>query len=522
MKTLDEDVEALKKLKESNSQKEQSTNTGRKSNLAGLGALKSFNKYNSLTSKYRESNNASQKNVSVEQLGNCGTIRTQDSEKNNLYSNTDKIENTECIRIHSELCSNTESFDKQKDEPIKNGVFEYKNENTKTSVQKDSGSSPIINKLENKTSYSNIKFEYGQESSNTVRIQEAHTSNTDSNTYSNIDSRTFVENKLKSLSKNMAQIFKFLYEKCSEKMSLETGPIYRAEMIVKLGLSEATIKGTLSRIIKEKMLFTVIDFRTGSNGWTSYGINPTAFELYSSQKDVFDRLYTYKKIEHSNTNSNTYSNTTRPSKIVRDKYYSKLSNSSHQYSNTGALITHQNQIVQTETWFKSLDFSPVSPIGAMQVNSSIRTLVQEKLQREQVQEFLNRFKNWLATQQKIQNPLAIFCDRLKEFATEGDSAILSVMTDQEREIEAQFIEETKKAKAQIQLIEKAQIEKSKNQEENLRTEAEAEFEKWYNSASDIELAQMAPPIDIAPLRSGLHKISTKSAFMSKILLEKQK
>jgi hypothetical protein len=305
----------------------------------------------------------------------------------------------------------------------------------------------------------------------------------------------------------------FIFQNCKNVGSLTSSPFSNSQLRDSLKIrSSSTLKTVIDRVIKKDLILKKPG-KTGRGGWMVFEIKKNVFQdLLLGESDYNWSTIGLQTDYKRSTKQSTEQSTNTPSKLDSKKLI-----------NNYLANEEPNTVSEKDTnWFKILDFSPVSPIGAMQVNSSIRTLVQEKLQPEQVQEFLNRFKNWLATQQKIQNPLAIFCDRLKEFATEGDSAILSVMTDQEREIEAQFIEETKKAKAQIQLIEKAQIEKSKNQEENLRTEAEAEFEEWYNSASDIELAQMAPPIDIAPLRSGLHKISTKSAFMSKILFAKQK
>lgn len=740
MKTLDEDVESLKRLKDVSTHNDLGSSTGRKSNLAGLGAFKSLNKYNTLTSKYKDDKPSSNPNSSVEQSSDRGTIRIQDD--NN--SNTKADENTNCIRIQNDVYSNTNpEFNSSNLNPvfeyknnvddlysnIKNeSVFEYKNEppkskislninnnndslnysdlkksdlysntneenpNTSIRIQEDlysntksisktiDTSSVFEYKPKEAAAYSNTKndlvfeyknkpegnpkesfdtqsldlysntnpeiktkdeqkdknasslttvnnskakeflnsdniqssneasireslspslnnnvliqysqsnghelsqtqsikadlkidesklsitqkptklftefketksnpirdlkspdlvFEYNSNTSDinsdTIRIQNDLYSNTDSNTDSNTktsinlstDQRLFFENSLKSLSSNMAIIFKFLYDKCSEKMSLETGSIYRSEMIVRLGLSEATIKGTISRLIKEKMLFQVIDYRTGASGWTKYAINPIAFEIYSSNKNIFEFVFEYK----SNTDSNTNSNTKRSSKIVRNNYNTKLTNSAELYSNTRINDFQKSNLSSNQesksnsiqvNWFKQLDFLPVSPIGPMQVNSSIRNLVQEKLQPEQVQDFLNRFKSWLTTQHKIQNPVAIFCDRLKEFATEGDSAVLSVMTDQEREIEAKFLEETQKARVQMQLIEKANEDKLRSHQEHAKLEAEAEFEKWYFSANDAELIQMVPPSSIAPLRSNLHKISIRSAFMQRFGLE---
>ena len=75
-------------------------------------------------------------------------------------------------------------------------------------------------------------------------------------------------------------------------------------------------------------------------------------------------------------------------------------------------------------WFKTLDFSKVRPIGAMQVNSSIRNLIEQKLDQDDAQNFINRFMPWMSLQTRVNNPLGLFCDKFKEYATEGDSAIL--------------------------------------------------------------------------------------------------
>ena len=326
------------------------------------------------------------------------------------------------------------------------------------------------------------------------------------------DNKEITKRSFEALVGNEKNLLLLIFKECLRVGSLISPEITLSYIHEALGVSPGVAKMVIHRLVKKGVITRELS-KTGRGGWIKFSIEKQLYQdLRIRETDIKEITNGYQRDIKEITERITEQITNTPSKLDSKKLINNY-------------LTNEepNTVSEKDTnWFKALDFSPVSPIGAMQVNSSIRALVQEKLQREQVQEFLNRFKNWLATQQKIQNPLAIFCDRLKEFATEGDSAILSVMTDQEREIEAQFIEETKKARVQIQLIEKAQIEKSKNQEENLRTEAEAEFEKWYNSASDVELAQMTPPIDIAPLRSGLHKISTKSAFMSKILLEKQK
>jgi hypothetical protein len=86
------------------------------------------------------------------------------------------------------------------------------------------------------------------------------------------------------------------------------------------------------------------------------------------------------------------------------------------------------------------------------------------------------------------------------------------MTEEEREIEAKFLEETQKARAQMQLIQMAHQEKFQTDQENARIAAEAEFEKWYASVSDDELVQLVPPTNLSPLRSEYHKISVRAYF----------
>ncbi len=161
------------------------------------------------------------------------------------------------------------------------------------------------------------------------------------------------------------------------------------------------------------------------------------------------------------------------------------------------------------TWFKELDFSAVRPIGPMVVNASIRALVQERLQPETVQDFLNKFTSWMTTQGKISSPTGLFCDKLKELAREGDSPVLACMTAAEREADAAFALSVDKARAEIDLIAKSK-ELQFTQEQ--ATKFEDEYEKWFNLVSADNLRILVPGNAIAPFGSEMHKALVRGHF----------
>jgi hypothetical protein len=117
---------------------------------------------------------------------------------------------------------------------------------------------------------------------------------------------------------------------------------------------------------------------------------------------------------------------------------------------------------ESSEWFKQLDFKPISPITAMQVNQSIRHLVVQSLNQEQAQDFINRFQSWATTQRKINNPIAFFCDKLKEFASNKDSAVLSHKTEDERKFEAEWAQKMEQVETEKKLSEAFQIEEAFN------------------------------------------------------------
>ena len=141
----------------------------------------------------------------------------------------------------------------------------------------------------------------------------------------------------------------------------------------------------------------------------------------------------------------------------------------------------------------------------MQVNSSIRDLVQERLSPEIVQEFLNKFKSWLAQQSRIQNPLAMFCEKLKELAVEGDSAILACMTEEERLIEVEFAQQIEKARLEMALI-------AKSKEHSAKQEFETKFETWYAQTSRNEHELLQASTSLIEYGSEIYKNVLRQKF----------
>ncbi len=353
--------------------------------------------------------------------------------------------------------------------------------------------------------------------------QFRNNSGTDSETHSgiipeqlrnNITVKHYQEIHFLKLSGNRKKILETVFFLCQKNGSLTTGPLSRDSFENLTGIDGEVIRVTCNRLVSEGYLQKT-ESKRGAGGFLVFEINHLVYSQILASSFHNNSGIIPEQFRNNSVTDNVTDNETSPS--------SKLV--SNNINNNYLTISEQSKpidkptipVAQVQTsWFKELDFSAVAPISPMQVNSSIRNLVQEKLQPEQVQDFLNRFNSWLKTQQKIQNPLAIFCDRLKEFATEGDSAILSAMTDQEKkmnqEYEAKLLSELQNEINQKQELQKAKLEINK-------IKATEEFEKWYTSASDTELAQMIPPSGIAPLRSNLHKMSARSAFMQGFGLE---
>jgi hypothetical protein len=271
----------------------------------------------------------------------------------------------------------------------------------------------------------------------------------------------------------------------------ETRPLNIQQLGSLLGVVD--IKGFESlRIVVlrlEKSGFLIkTKIKTGRSGWTQYSL----------PNQAFDQLLKISQIEKPviKDEQSTNKPVTKPVIDSSSKIVSNINNLSN-------YLEPQNQ-----DWFKELDFSAVSPVGPMQVNSSIRAMVKESLTPETTQEFINRFKSWMATQSKVNNPLGLFCDKLKELAKEGDSPVLAFMTEEERKIQTEFSLQVEKAKIELELIQKVK-------DHDQKSKLEKEFESWYASASDEELLEEQKPNTFLDFKGEMYKKAIKGLFFQK-------
>ena len=296
------------------------------------------------------------------------------------------------------------------------------------------------------------------------------------------------------LAGNKLTIVKTILDFCQERGSANTGPVSREVFELRTGIDGEVIRVTCVRLVKEGYL-NVLESKRGNGGYTVYELHPnTHSQLISGYIRNNSVTIAEQKRNNSVTESVTDSVTTAPSKID-SKNYNNLTN-------------YLESNPTTATWFKELDFSKVSPIGPMMVNATIRSLVQQKLNPEIVQDFINRFTSWMATQSRVSNAVGLFCDKLKELANEGDSPVLACMTEEERQVEVAYAAQVEKARVELELIQKARaLEQEKAKE--------ADFEKWYSTATESEKELLVPPSKLAPEGSEVRKGLLKASYLSK-------
>ena len=289
-------------------------------------------------------------------------------------------------------------------------------------------------------------------------------------------------------------ILDFIYDQCVWNQGLVTGPITKVQLIEATKLNEETALSAIKRLRKKRMIDRH-SYKDGKAGWTKYRLAELSYKEILTFRQNYQSSYLLAQQSQGKVRSEVSASS--PSKID-----SNLNIITNYTSAPTSAPTYFN------SWFKTLNFKPVHPINPMQVNSSIRRLVEERLEQDDAQNFINRFMTWLSGQGKVNSPIAIFCDKFKEYANEGDSAILYVKTQEEIHMEHELAQKTEKMRQEIELIEKAKaFEKSKQDDEN--------FENWYLSATDDELLQLQQPNSFVEFKSEIYKKSIKGIYLEK-------
>ncbi len=301
-----------------------------------------------------------------------------------------------------------------------------------------------------------------------------------------------LDQQIQSLKGNSARLFINLCERSISSGSTEIITTYH-ELSFTNSIARGSIETTLKRLCINKGLLSKRADGGGAGARVYINMNHEVLVSFSKHKSLLQTFAQtgHKQVTERDTEPSTKRDTNPSSKLV-----SNINNN---------LTNSLEPKVEKPTWFKDLNFTPVHPIGPMQVNSSIRDLVQERLNPDTVQEFLNKFKSWLAQQSRIQNPLAMFCEKLKELAVEGDSAILACMTEEERQIELEFAQQIEKAKAEMALI-------VKSKEQSAKQEFESRFESWYAQTSRSEHESLQASTGLIEYGSEIYKNVLRQKF----------
>lgn len=279
-----------------------------------------------------------------------------------------------------------------------------------------------------------------------------------------------------AISGSQKAVLELIFKLCVFNNSMVCPPISKFQISSETGLSELTVKTALRRL-GEKAYISLFEFKRGKSGWSKFEIAEKSYKELIQLRGVA-----------------VHANLTQAPAVQRHE------------------VRTNEPEPQRATWFRSLDFTKVSPINPMQVNVTIRNLVQSNLDPEMVQEFINRFTSWLATQGKVSSPIGLFCDKLKELATEGESAVLLAVTDEERAAQNAYLEKVEKIRLENEIAEKARAR-------DFQRDIDDKFAIWYTKASQEDQESLCKPSQIAPFGTDNYRSVLKLAFGEKLITE---
>lgn len=338
----------------------------------------------------------------------------------------------------------------------------------------------------------------------TVILQESHVKTTDSTRHDHVNdhAKAHVQRgfqgshlvddsiiyNIHSLPKYHRVIVEFMFSKCSQTGTNKTSHIFTNEILGVTGMKSRTYEDALARLIEDKIL-TVIDVRKGRSGFRTFEIHSNIFAQLIQESRNPNKYHVNHHAEHHGFS---------PSKEV-----SKLNNNITNYTQTA------NVVIPKKFNFKDLDFTELASLHWTQVNSSIRKLAEEKFEKEEMQLFVDKFMVWLATQKNVQSPIAIFCSKIKEFAEEGDSAVMQCLSKKELLLE-------KELRAQAEQLQIAQQMADKYRNEVASNALDEKFNTWISSLTDQDKLKFVPESNWAKLGSGAHNGALRAYFVENL------
>ena len=288
-----------------------------------------------------------------------------------------------------------------------------------------------------------------------------------------------------SLPKYHRVIMDFMFRKCSQTGTNKTSHIFTNELLGMTGMKPRTYEDALARLLEDQIL-TLVDVRKGRSGFRTFSIHPTIFSQLMQES---------RNPNQHHVNHHVESHGFAPSKEV-SKFNKNITN----YTQLPNVVLNKNFN------FKDLDFTEVAPLHPMQVNSSIRKLAEEKLEKEEMQLFVDKFMVWMSTQKNVQSVIGLFVSKIKEYIEEGDSPVMLCLSKKELIAEQEF-----KVKAD-QLHRQAQMtEKYRNEVESKALDER--FNEWISTLSSDDKVKYVPESNLAKLGSAAHNGALKAFYL---------
>jgi hypothetical protein len=284
-------------------------------------------------------------------------------------------------------------------------------------------------------------------------------------------------------------ILNFIFNECLRSGSLTTTEIRTDYLLSQTGIKIKTIEKALPILVSAGHISIPVS-RRGNMGYRVFTLSESVYTLFLNERE-----------KSFSTNHNpTHYPISAPSKEVSINL-NNLTNYTREVHNPTEIKNFN---------FNELDFATVSPLRPMQVNSSIRKLAQERLQLEEMQTFIDKFMIWVGTQKNVNSILGLFCSKIKEFAEEGDSPVLSVQTEAERQLEIELAQRAEKIRMENDLVIKHKIEQKK-------IEDDAKFNLWLNQLTDEEKLSFVQENTYMKSGSAAHTALLKDYFMTNIV-----
>lgn len=274
------------------------------------------------------------------------------------------------------------------------------------------------------------------------------------------------------------EFVRFIFNKCRENASLQTGKIKSREISEALGLDTKDprkaydqVSNLIYRMTKIKKYVSRLESQKGKTGWTIYGISMSTHQQFLKAEQILSKYLA----EHSFT---------APINIPIKNHINN--NREGKESTQASTPTPSAPVAPVKTIteiYPNLDLSPVKDLGITQKHIFDIKKNKWALDEETLQELVNRFPAYIRSpemKKATRDTLpSVFMAIVKSKAKDGECVLDYVETEIDLEFEAQM--------AQLAAL-KAQKEKRRQQI------TDAKFEVWKADGVSSEVIAQAPEL----------------------------